>query len=290
VKVAIVGASGRLGLAAKKRLANHHDTVTFDVSRDKNIDQYLDIRDLAQLKRAFNGMDVVVLIAALHAPHMKSHSNKDFIEVNITGAKNVADAARAQGVKKIIYTSTTSVFDNSAIRDQQASWTNEHSPVSGSNIYRSTKLAAEELLRSEASNALQVVVLRVSRCFPEAINRMALYRLHRGVDARDIASAYEAAINLKGAPYQVYLISAATPFIPCDAELLFHTAPRAIKLRAPELYNTFKARGWSMPNTIDRVYDCSLASKQLKWKPLYGYRDVITQYDQCSSEVLGPQI
>jgi len=45
-------------------------------------------------------------------------------------------------------------------------------------------------LREDAGrDGLAVTVLRLSRCFAEPAPLMAAYRLHRGIDARAVASA-----------------------------------------------------------------------------------------------------
>ncbi len=46
-------------------------------------------------------------------------------------------------------------------------------------------LQAEALAEAAAAPAFSVRVLRMARCFPEPPERMAMFRLHRGIDARD---------------------------------------------------------------------------------------------------------
>ncbi|HEU0310599.1 MAG TPA: hypothetical protein VFR36_05205, partial [Sphingomicrobium sp.] len=111
--------------------------------------------------------------------------------------------------------------------------------------------------------------LRMSRCFPEAADLMAWYRLYRGIDRRDVAEAHALALARRGPP-ATYVIGAATPFRLEDCEELLHDAPSAIERRCPGLINQMAARGWPPLKSIDRVYDCSLAAKDLGHSPRFG--------------------
>ena len=63
------------------------------------------------------------------------------------------------------------------------------------------------------AETMTVTSLRMSRCFPEPAEFMAWYRLHRGIDRRDVAEAHALALDRRGPP-ATYVISAATPFEP----------------------------------------------------------------------------
>ena len=71
-------------------------------------------------------------------------------------------------------------------------------------IYHATKIAAEDLLSiASKQGGLSVTVLRISRCFPEPAHIMAVYRLHRGIDARDVADAHAGALAVRGAGFRM---------------------------------------------------------------------------------------
>jgi UDP-glucose 4-epimerase len=59
--------------------------------------------------------------------------------------------------------------------------------------------------------------------------------------------------------------------------------------RCPAICETFESRGWSLPDSIDRIYDSSKAQKTLKWKPVYGFEEVVNLLDNQISEVLPEQ-
>jgi UDP-N-acetylglucosamine 4,6-dehydratase len=85
-----------------------------------------DIRDVARLRRAMNGVDIVVHAAALKQVPACEYNPIEAIATNIEGAKNVIDAALDTGVKKVIALSTDKAVN----------------PV---NLYGATKLVAEKL-------------------------------------------------------------------------------------------------------------------------------------------------
>jgi len=102
----------------------------------------------------------------------------------------------------------------------------------------------------------------MSRCFPEPAGQMAIYRLYRGIDRRDVAKAHALALARSG-PAATYVISAATPFVREDCEELFDDAPSVMERRCPGLSRRLAVTGWRLPRSIDRVYDASKARTEL---------------------------
>ena len=140
-----------------------------------------------------------------------------------------------------------------------------------------------------ARGGLAVTVLRMSRCFPEPAPMMAAYRLHRGIDARDVADAHARALETERPGLRRFVISSATPFEPGDMHELERDAPTVLRRRAPELAEAFVRRGWSLPKSIDRVYCAALAMRELGWQPRFGFAEVLKMLDEGSSEVLPPR-
>ena len=86
-----------------------------------------DVRDLPRLRRAFNGVDIVVHAAALKQVPACEYNPMEAIKTNILGSSNVVDAAIDAGVEKVLALSTDKAVN----------------PV---NLYGATKLAAEKLM------------------------------------------------------------------------------------------------------------------------------------------------
>lgn len=85
-----------------------------------------DVRDLARLRRAMNGVDIVIHAAALKQVPACEYNPMEAIKTNILGSSNVIEAALDTGVEKVLALSTDKAVN----------------PV---NLYGTTKLAAEKL-------------------------------------------------------------------------------------------------------------------------------------------------
>jgi nucleoside-diphosphate-sugar epimerase len=212
----------------------------------------------------------------------------EFERVNVAGTEAVISAARSAGIRRIVFTSTTALYGRASSSSGRATWVDEDVEPRPLTIYHRTKLAAENLLRDAAHEGLQVRILRMSRCFPEPADVMGVYRLHRGIDARDVASAHAAALVHAGEPHHTWVISGDTPFQTSDLQALSEDAPSVLRVRAPALVDAYEARGWLLPQAIDRVYVPARAIQELGWQPRHGFAAVLTMLDQENAEVLPP--
>ena len=86
-----------------------------------------DVRDLNRLRRAMQGVDIVVHAAALKQVPACEYNPMEAIKTNILGSSNVIEAALDAGVGKVMALSTDKAVN----------------PI---NLYGATKLAAEKLL------------------------------------------------------------------------------------------------------------------------------------------------
>lgn len=85
-----------------------------------------DVRDLARLKRACEGIDVIIHTAALKQVPAAEYNPDEFIKTNIGGAQNVIDASLATDVKVVVALSTDKAC----------------API---NLYGATKLVSDKL-------------------------------------------------------------------------------------------------------------------------------------------------
>ncbi len=65
-----------------------------------------DVRDKERLRRAFDGIEIVVHAAALKQVPAAEYNPMEFIKTNVLGAQNVIEASIDAGVKKVIALST----------------------------------------------------------------------------------------------------------------------------------------------------------------------------------------
>ena len=272
------------------RLCREHEVVGLDQLPSSTADIVGDIADTALLKRALRGADAVVHTAALHAPHVGIVPDAQFERINVQATRDLANLAVQAGATRFVFTSTTALYGSAATPGAKAGWVDESLAPQPKTVYHRTKLAAEALLEVISREAtLAVTSLRMSRCFPEPAPVMAVYRLHRGVDARDVAEAHALALESASSGFRKFVISGATPFRIEDAEGLADNAPAVLEHRAPELVEAFVRRGWRLPKAIDRVYSPMLAMRELGWRPRHDFREVLKMLDEGSSEVLPPR-
>lgn len=290
MKILVTGSTGRVGRAIYVRLCAEHQVVGLDRAPSSTADVVAPLADTERLREALRGVDAVIHTAALHAPQVGLVSDEDFHAVNVAGTAALLRAAQEAGVRRFVFTSTTALYGAASTPPGRAGWTTEATPPQPRSIYHHTKLQAEALLEAAAGrDGLAVTVLRMSRCFPEPAPLMAAYRLHRGVDARDVADAHALALQQCEPGWRRYVVSGATPFLAEDAEALLRDAPAVITQRMPALAEAFAQRGWALPASIDRVYDPSLARRELGWQAQHGYAEVMAALDRRSSEVLPPR-
>jgi nucleoside-diphosphate-sugar epimerase len=289
VKILITGAAGRIGRAIHAELAPHHDAVGLDRRPGPAVRHVGELDDVALLRSALRDVEAVVHVAALHAPQVGAVPDAEFQRVNVDATRQLVALAGDLGVRRVVYTSTTALYGRASTPVDRAGWIDEASEPVPLTIYHRSKLAAEAVLRAAAdAGGPSLRILRMSRCFPEPAPVMACYRLHRGIDARDVASAHALALSHPGPASACFVVSGATPFERDDAYALKSDAPQLLRHRAPALVAAFTRRGWPLPLTIDRVYDASAAQRELGWRPRCGYDEVLAQYDARSAEVLRP--
>lgn len=287
MKILITGSTGRIGRALYVRLCVDHDVVGFDRAPSSTADIVGDLADDASIERALQGVDAVVHTAALHAPQVGHVDDALFESVNVEGTRALAEAAVRAGVATFVFTSTTALYGSASTADDATVWVDETVEPRPVSIYHRTKLAAERVLEDLASRErLAVTVLRMSRCFPEPVASMTAYRLHRGIDARDVAEAHALALRPDGSRFRRYVISAEGPFEREDLATLLHDAPAILRRRAPDLVDAYARRGWTLPVSIDRVYVPDRAVRELGWRSRHGFASVLDQFDDGSSEVL----
>lgn len=151
-KVVVTGGAGFIGSHLVEELAKQGYNVIIldDLSTGKleNIAELLNkdnvefvqgsITDLPLLQKLFQSVEYVFHQAALARVPRSIDDPLSANEVNITGTLNILLAARDNGVKKVIYASSSSVYGNTATLPQR-----EDMPPDPLSPYALTKLAGE---------------------------------------------------------------------------------------------------------------------------------------------------
>jgi nucleoside-diphosphate-sugar epimerase len=236
-----------------------------------------DITDPKLVLSLSRRVDAVVHVAGLHAPHVRCRSEEEFRRVNVEGTKILLDAALRAGIRRFVFTSTTSVYGCTSRPKEGAIWVTEGLEPHPEDIYDFTKLEAERLCREASHADMSVAVLRMSRCFPEPARFVVFYRLYRGVDRRDVAEGHwlAATVPLKG--FEIFNLSAEPIFKPEDTDLLWTDPWRVIDRHAPGVRGIFLRERWKMPQRIDRVYAIEKAKTVLGYRPRYGIKAALDE-------------
>jgi dihydroflavonol-4-reductase len=213
LKAAITGASGHIGSALVRELLAHGHAVRALVRGDtrgldglpiQRIDG--DLGDGESLRRAFSGADVV-----FHAAGRISVQRSDaarLFETNVEGARNVINACRACGVRRLVHFSSVEALGQGPLGSMANGAPEDWPLVDGSSLapYAASKAEGERVVRQAIDEGLDAVILYPTAVVgpfdykPSMLGR-ALLALAKGefpalvaggfdwVDVRDVAQA-----------------------------------------------------------------------------------------------------
>ena len=102
-----------------------------------------DIRDPHGVRKAMDGCDIVLHLAALIAIPYSYHSPDTYVDTNIKGTLNIVQAARELEVEKVVHTSTSEVYGTARL----VPITEDH-PLQGQSPYSATKIGADQVAMS----------------------------------------------------------------------------------------------------------------------------------------------
>ena len=157
MKVAITGGAGFIGSVLAKRLQEDgHDLVLVVFPKDSVI---ADVRDPDALLDAFKGVDAIYHLAAEHRDDVSPISK--YYDVNVDGGQNVIDAAKANDIQRIIFSSTVAVYGLDAGESVE---TDTPSPF---NDYGQSKLDSEQTFKTWADedNSRSLTIMRLVATF-----------------------------------------------------------------------------------------------------------------------------
>ena len=129
-----------------------------------------DIREIDILDKAVEGVDYVFHLAAMWLLHCKDFPRTAF-EVNIAGTFNVLEACVKHKVKKLIYSSSASVYGDAV----EVPMTESH-PFNNKNFYGATKIAGEAMCTAFNDRyGLNVIGLRYMNVYGPGQDQHAVY-------------------------------------------------------------------------------------------------------------------
>ena len=158
-KVVVIGGAGFIGSFVVRELLKEdvREVIIYDNFVRGNMDNIRqplkdnrckifpnggDIRETDILNEALRGVDYVFHLAALWLLHCRDYPRTAF-EVNIKGTFNVLEACIYNNVKKLVYSSSASVYGDAL----EIPMTEDH-PYNNRNFYGATKISGEAMCRS----------------------------------------------------------------------------------------------------------------------------------------------
>src|SRR3954463_16572832 len=128
------------------------------------------VTDVEQLQALMRDTDYVFHLAALWL-HECVHEPRSAIDVNVVGTWNVVEAAKETGVKRVVYSSSASVYGNAL----ESPMTEEH-PFNNRTLYGATKIAGEQFLRAfNEQHGLDYVGLRYMNVYGPRMDYKGAY-------------------------------------------------------------------------------------------------------------------
>ena len=128
------------------------------------------VTDLPLLRRLMEGTDFVFHLAALWL-YECVHEPRSALEVNVVGTYNVVEAAADAGVRKVVYSSSASVYGDAAFTPM----TEEH-PFHNRTMYGATKIAGEQFFRAfNEQRGLQYAGLRYMNIYGPRMDYQGTY-------------------------------------------------------------------------------------------------------------------
>lgn len=120
-----------------------------------------DIRDYDSVGDAVRGVDIIFHLAALIGIPYSYVSPLAYIKTNVEGTYNILQAAREEGVKRVVHTSTSEVYGTARYVP-----IDEEHPLQAQSPYAASKIAADQMALSYyRSFGLPVVVVRPFNTF-----------------------------------------------------------------------------------------------------------------------------
>lgn len=153
MKYAVTGAAGFIGSHVVDALLKEgHEVVSidnFDTGKKQNLNlaakfHQVDIRDYEKLEPLLNGVDGVFHAAALARIQPSFENPSLYFEVNAIGTRNVLLAAKKQGVRRVVYSASSSAYGMS---DRLPLKEDFGVPAQALHPYGSTKRMGEMLMR-----------------------------------------------------------------------------------------------------------------------------------------------
>ncbi len=248
-----------------------------------------DITNPRAMAKACDGADAVVHLAAVVSEY--KYSTEQILNTNVIGTRTVIDACKDNGVRKILFPSTSDVYGRS--RSERLT---EDSELKPSDKYGYSKMLAEDVLREE-SGTLAYTIFRLAVVYGPGfehsffkllrlINQGKAYLVGSGdnhlavVHVTDIVQAFVLSLEKPASDKRVYNISDGEDHTQrqlYDLAAEYLKVPKPTKQISNIVMNVMaKTRGIDSDEmrflTSNRLLDITRARKELGYRPKVSIR------------------
>ncbi len=252
----------------------------------QNLDVFSgDIRDPYGVKKAMQGCDAVLHLAALIAIPYSYHSPDTYIDTNVKGTLNIVQAARELGVAKVVHTSTSEVYGTARF----VPITEEH-PLQGQSPYSASKIGADQIAMSFYNSfetpvatirpfntygprqSARAIIPTVITQIAAGQRRIKLGALHPTRDFNYVSDTVRGFISVMESPRSIgEVINIGSNF---EVSIGDTVKIIAEAMNAQIEIETEDARLRPTNSEVERLWaDNSRAKALLGWEPAYGGRD-----------------
>ncbi len=265
VTVLVTGAAGVAGQVVCRDLvaagyAVRMADVVLPTREDRDVGNVVrcDTRTPDDVRRAVEGVDAVVHLAAWHSGHRPPVSDATIFAVNVDGTFNVLEACREFGVGALVFASSMAY-----------GW---------GDIYAVTKVLGEEMCRAfHQMTGASVAVLRYHAFVPQPYLDFGAGLLRNGVDRRDVAAATVAAlwavVERRVGLFTTIVHTAHGMPAPVVADFR-RSGPEWCEGEIPGARRLLQKYGIVIPDRVEQ-HDLSEAGRVLGWAPTVGFVDFL---------------
>lgn len=182
MNITLIGASGFVGTRLLGLLSENQEQYTLrNIDKQQShffpqVTEIGDVRDVDTIKEKLHDTDVVVLLAAEHRDDVTPTTL--YYDVNVGGMRNVLQAMEANGIKRLVFTSSVAVY---GLNKENP---NEDHPKDPFNHYGKSKWEAEQVLQDwhKSHPDWNINILRPTVIFGER-NRGNVYNLLKQISS-----------------------------------------------------------------------------------------------------------
>ena len=280
MKVLITGAGGNLGRVLVPALASSgYEPVLMDYRPIDSPHPFIqgDVTKKVDVLQAAQGIDAIIHAAAFHGVHLAKHPRDDYWNLNVSGTYNVYEAARENGVKKVLLCSTMGVYGKSvAGAENSFAIVTEDLPLIPADIYGQSKKMCEDLARFYSyADHIHTVAYRLGMFVPENFIRYGFRLLKGGVDDRDVAQAFLLGLANDSIMFDTFNIMAEVPFSKEEFQQWRQEPEALLERYFPGLSELVEAHGENLDELAKMwgyvYWSIDKAKQMLGYEPKYNF-------------------